>query len=125
MQPFVLVAGPGSPRGMWWWSTLDCRSESCGGEGTVDKNLKEGRVEFLYSLNTWCTRGSITHVLDAGLEEEALWCVSVDKDRRKKESFKSRRNSTVWRSSLLQKVSSGLDGELLTCVTSPLSCTLR
>lgn len=88
MQPVVLVAGPGSPRGMWWWSTLGGRSESCRGEGTVDKNLKEeGRVEFLYRLNTWCTRGSITHLLDAGLEEEALWCVSVDKDGREKKKL--------------------------------------
>lgn len=67
---------------------LDCRSESCagGGEGTADKKFEEdGRVEFIYSLSTWCT----THLLDAGLEE-VLWCVSVAKEGREKESFKSR-----------------------------------
>lgn len=38
------------------------------------KTSKEGRAEFIYSLNTWGTRGSIMHLLDAGPQEEGLWC---------------------------------------------------
>lgn len=99
----VLVTGSGICSLLCWlrvlgaWRNgvmedLDCRSGSCagGGEGTADKNFKEeGRVEFIYSLNTWCT----THLLEAGWRK--CCGVSVAKEGRGKENFKSRRSTTV------------------------------
>lgn len=124
----VLVTGSGICSLLCWlhvlgaWRNgvmedLDCRSGSCagGGEGTADKNFKEeGRVEFIYSLITWCT----TYLLEAGWRKCCGVSVLLKKGGEKK-TLKAEGAPQCGDPDYSKRCLQDQMGELLT-VTSPL-----
>lgn len=93
MQPLVLVACPGSLEecgdGEPW--SAGVRAVLVEVRDRWEKPKGGGKDRVYLQPEHLCT----THLPDAGLEEEVLWCVSVAKEGREKETFKSRRNNTV------------------------------